>query len=178
MQAIWGLNLLLDWPDPVAGREQYFDLGLGRLSTHRLARNARCAFDHRTYSLVPLGLGIDDLTVEQTFAAAERRLRTPVTLKLQHRVLVTRVRCSHCRAAREPYRVADALPDRETRCDCGAEMEPVAPDLLDRFGRLEAAGFMQRTWAEIGLPPADVVVASDGAQELHLLLEKGNQPHG
>jgi adenylyltransferase/sulfurtransferase len=177
IQSIWGLNLLLGWPDAVAGRELYFDLGHGRLSTHRLTRNARCVFDHRTYSLVPLGLGVDDMTVEQTFAAAESRLNASVTLTLQHRDLVTRLRCPTCAAERQPYRIVEVIAEPDATCACGAAMEPVASDLLDRFGRAEAAGFTQRTWAEIGLPPADVVVASDGEQELHLLLS-GNQAHG
>jgi hypothetical protein len=49
-------------------------------------------------------------------------------------------------------------------------MHPATNELLDRFGRLEAKPFLDRTWREIGLPPADVVIATNGNRELHILL--------
>jgi hypothetical protein len=60
----------------------------------------------------------------------------------------------------------------EARCGCGPTMQPAAPGLLDRFTKPEATAFLDRTWAELGLPEEDVVTASslDGARAIHLLL--------
>lgn len=49
--------------------------------------------------------------------------------------------------------------------------DPRGGGSLDRFGRDEAAPFMSRTWAELGIPPADVVVATRNGSQLHLLLD-------
>lgn len=174
MQAIWVLNLLLGQPDEIAGAEVYFDLGRRLLSTHRLTRNPRCLFDHQTWNLDPIGSGSGNATVAQTFAFAERTLGEQVALQLLRRAIVTQACCPHCGAETHPYRVTEAIDTADLLCNCGTEMHPVSANMLDRFGRSEADPFLDRTWAEIGLPTTDVVVAAGGGRELHLLLSEPN----
>jgi molybdopterin/thiamine biosynthesis adenylyltransferase len=170
MQALWGLTVLLGGADEVAGREVYFDLGRQRLTGHRLRPNPRCRLEHRTWRLTPLGSGRGALSVAETFAFAEAALDGDVTLQLTGRSIVTSVRCPECHAEKPINRAADAIGRREVLCGCGGQMHPAATDLLDRFSRLEAGPFLHHTWNDLGLPPADVVVAARGAEELYLLL--------
>jgi molybdopterin/thiamine biosynthesis adenylyltransferase len=170
MQALWSLKLLLNQADDIAATEMYFDLGRRQLSTHRLVRNPRCLLDHRTWTLVPLPEGSYYETVDATFRFAEQALGTDVSLQAPRRVIATRLKCPGCGSETFPCRALDAIEAFEPVCACGVEMHPAAAGLIGRFGRAEAGPFLDRTWAEIGLPPAEVVVATGGGRQLHMLL--------
>ena len=172
LQAIWALRILLGRGDEVFGREVYFDLDSHRMSAHKLVRSARCLTDHRRYELSPVGSGIAATTVEQTFEFAEARLPGDgdVTLHLQSRTLIARLRCPYCGAEKHPYRMADQLARSEAACECGKEMQPAAADLLESFGRHQAREILGRSWASLGMPAEDVLVAVRGERELALLM--------
>ena len=170
MQAIWGVRVLRGQNDESASTEMYFDVGRRHMSSHRLRRNPRCLLDHQSWPLTPLGSDPAGTTVAQTFAFAEARVGGEIVLQLPQRSIVTAARCPQCGAEVRPYRVLDSLAIGEVHCVCGHEMHPATNELLDRFGRLEAKPFLDRTWREIGLPPADVVIAANGTRELHILL--------
>lgn len=170
IQVVWGMKMILGFGDEVGGREMYVDLDHNVLSLHSLGRNPRCLFDHHTFSLTPYGRGVGEVTVAETFAAAEERLGRNVTLRLHRRSIVMKVRCPNCNEVLKPYRVFETMTIEEATCACGATMQPVALGLLKRFGRKEAAGFLNRTWAQIGLPPRDVITATNGEAEIHWLL--------
>lgn len=173
LQALWGLKALLGQAAAVAGMEAYFDLGRHVLSTHRLKRNPRCLLDHRTWRLTPLNSDASRLSVADTFAIAEAVLGEGVALHVGQRPIVTRTRCPRCGAEAQPYRVVDRVS--AVRCACGSDVRLDASSLIHRFGRPEAAPFLERTWAEIGLPAADVVVATAGPSELHMLLSESGR---
>jgi len=166
LAALWVLRVLLGRGGEVLGREVYFDLDGCRMGAHRLARNTRCLADHRRYELLPIGAGS---TVEQTFRAAETRLagHGGVSLYLQSRTLVARLRCARCGAERRPWRIAGGV---ETVCVCGGAMSSTATDLVERLCRREAKEILDKSWAELGLPAEDVIVAVRGDRELALLL--------
>jgi molybdopterin/thiamine biosynthesis adenylyltransferase len=170
MQATRGIEILNGHAAAIASTETYFDMGRQQMSGHRLQRNPRCLLDHRQWPLTSLGTDAARTTVAETFAFAEAALGGEIALQLPHRSIVTTVRCPECWAADRPYRALDSLPAAGLHCACGHEMHPAAPDLLDRFSRSDASAFLDRTWREIGLPPADVVVAAHGNHELHILL--------
>ena len=161
---------MLDRAEEVAGREVYFDLGRRILSTHRLRRNPRCLLDHQNWHLTPLGTRSRRATVAETFKFAEDVLGEEVALQLPRRVIVTKIRCPQCASEKHPYRVLEGIDAGYAHCNCGSEMVPISTDVLDRFGRTEAVRFLDRTWAELGLPAADVVVATAGTVDLPLLL--------
>jgi molybdopterin/thiamine biosynthesis adenylyltransferase len=174
MQLVWGLDVLLGHAQQAAGRETYFDLGCQRLSTHRLNRNPKCLLDHRTWPLTSLQSDPKGATVARTFEFAEAALEDEVTLQLLRRPIVTSIRCPHCGRERTPYRVLDAIEAEATCGNCGGKMHLTAMDLLERFGRAEARPFLDRTWEEIGIPPADVVIARTCSKELHILLSESD----
>lgn len=170
LQAVWGLTVLLGRAEEVAGKEVYFDLGRRMLSTQRLRRNPRCLLDHQSWHLTPLGKRSRHATVAETFKFAEDVLGEDVVLQLPRRAIVTNIRCPQCAREKHPLRVLESVDAAYAHCECGSEMVPVSTDVLDRFGRPEAGRFLDRTWADLGLPAADVVVATAGAVNLPLLL--------
>jgi adenylyltransferase/sulfurtransferase len=167
--AVWSLRTLLGRGGEVLGREVYFDLDGCRMGVHRLARNACCLADHRRYELLPVGA---ESTVGQAFQAAETLLAGPgeVSLYLQSRTLVARLRCALCGAEKRPWRVAGGSGSTETACVCGEEMQPTAADLVECLRRDEVEEILSKRWAELGLPAEDVIVAVRGDRELALLL--------
>ena len=169
-QVVRGLKMLLGRRAEVSGREMYVDLDRGICSLHSLERNPHCLFDHRVLALTPFGRGAGEVTVEEMFAAAEKRLGREVRLRLHRRSIVTEARCPDCGAVKRPNRIFEAMRMEEATCECGATMQPVAIGLLSRFGRAEAAEFLDHNWAEMGLPPRDVVTASSGEAEVHFVL--------
>jgi adenylyltransferase/sulfurtransferase len=172
IQAMWALKFLLDRGDEVAGKEVYFDLDRGVMTSHELAPNSRCVLDHRAYSLMPLGRRSLELTVGQTFDFADELLAGSgtLTLSLPSRSLVARLHCSGCGAVRVVARVPERVSAQDAVCACGVAMRPDAMDVMDSFHRGQARDFLPRTWSGIGLPAEDVVVASRGLDEVALLL--------
>jgi molybdopterin/thiamine biosynthesis adenylyltransferase len=173
--AVWGLTVLLDRTEEVAGQEMYFDLGRRISSTHKLRHNPRCLLDHQRWHLTPLGNRSRHATVAATFRFAEDVLGDGVVLQVPHRAIVTTLTCPQCLQEKHPYRVLEQMDASYTQCDCGSVMVPRPTDALDRFGRSEAEAFLDRTWAELGLPSADVVVATAGAIDLPLLLAESTE---
>jgi adenylyltransferase/sulfurtransferase len=169
MQAIRGVEVLLGHCEEI-GTETYFDVGRQQISRHRLTRNPRCLLDHQRWPLTGLGSDSTRTTVAQTFAFAEAVLDGEIAIQLPHRSLVTAVRCPQCWTEERPYRVLDSLPTAGLHCSCGHQMHPAPTNLLDRFSRSEAKPFLDRTWRELGLPQADVVIAANGHREMHILL--------
>jgi hypothetical protein len=165
----WAIELLLGRGAEVAGREAYFDLFRTVMRSHRLPVNPDCGLDHRAYPLTPIGRPVEEVSVASTFATAETALGPGVTLRLHRRRLVTLLRCPTCDETRYPYRVLDALTAEEARCRQGHGMEPLAFGMQDRLDRHDLASAMGRTWAQLGLPPEDVVTARRGEKEVHLL---------
>jgi len=171
IQVIWGLKLLTGQGKGFIGRELYLDLDSNVLSVHRIKRNSACLFDHQVFSVRPLHHSVQNATLAETFAVAERSLGQEGSLGLHRRSLVTEIRCPDCSAVRRPYRILQAMTEAEATCECGSVMQPVASALLDRFARQHAVGFLHKTWSEIGLRPHDILSFSNGHQEIHLACE-------
>jgi hypothetical protein len=169
LQVHWAVEMLLGRMDGVAGSEAYVDLGGCALRRHRLVRNPSCLFDHRRFEPVePLGAAAGGITVAETLREASLWLKGDVQLRLWRDAIATRLQCPQCGAARPVFRLLGALRPEETRCDCGGEMLPPATGLLGRFGIEEAEPFVDRTWAELGLPERDVVAARSDGREIYL----------
>jgi len=163
----WGLRMLLGGADTVAGRELLMDLDQDTFSVRKLPRNPRCLADHRAFSPVPAARG----TVGQTFRDAAESAGAPLVLEIQRRGVACAIRCPECAQERQPYKLLDAIAPSAGACDCGGVMQPVAGQVLDCFGIEQAGPFLSRTWDELGLPAADVVVARGpkGAVDLCLM---------
>jgi hypothetical protein len=113
----------------------------------------------------------DSFTVAQTFREAEVRLAAgSVILELHRFSLVVEIHCLSCGAVRRPCRILEAMSAAEAACPCGAVMQPRAGGLIQRFGKREAAGFLESTWAGMRLPTRDVITARAESSELHFVL--------
>jgi molybdopterin/thiamine biosynthesis adenylyltransferase len=165
---VWTLKQLLGRSDAL-GRELYLDLDEPRLSTHALKRNPRCVSDHRAFPR-PYQEGRLHESVEETFSRAEAILGGAVRLELQGRSLARRLRCAACHSEKRPYRVLESMTAVRVSCACGGLMEPLASDLLDRFDREDAGEFVEKTWARLGLPRDDIVLAAREDRCLTFLL--------
>jgi molybdopterin/thiamine biosynthesis adenylyltransferase len=170
VQVLWGLKILLGRGAEVVSRELYLDLDRNTLTPHTLKRNPTCVFDHCIFPLTPFGRSVREVTLGETFAAAEETMGEGITLYLHRRALVTAVRCPQCAAVRKPYRLLEVLTVAETECACGAVMQPIATDISDHFRRNSVAPFLHKTWSEIGLPAQDVLTVTNGEREVHWLL--------
>jgi hypothetical protein len=168
-QVIWGLKILLGHGQEVIGRELQLDLALPRLTTHTLARNNACLFDHRPFAYTALGRSVAEVTVAETFEQAEAQLGGSVMLHLHRRSLVTELGCPACGRRWRPLRLLDATGPAEGRCSCGALVQPSADGLCDRLRRDDVHDCAGLSWAELGLPDQDVVTASAGGREVHFL---------
>jgi len=122
------------------------------------------------YDLIRLGSDVHQATIEYTFAMAEKSLGEGVTLRLLNRTIVTRLVCFRCGAEAKPCRLLETLDADDAVCHCGGELAPSPSGLLEKFDRTQSAEFLSRTWAQTGMPDADVVVASNGSRELPFLI--------
>jgi hypothetical protein len=168
-QVTWAIEFLLGRGAGGGAREMIFDLRLGAMTSHRLSRNADCLLEHRALCLTPIGGPVEAVSVASVLRLAEARLGPGVTLHLNRRRLVTELRCSVCGAASHPHRLLEAMTEDEARCPEGHIMEPLAFGLRDRLDRHALGPVMGRTWHALGLPPEDVVTATRGGAEIHLL---------
>lgn len=169
IQLIWGQKILFDRAAEVVGQELYLDLERKLMTQHKIRRNAACVMDHDLV-LRPFQEADRASTVGQAFAAAEAQLGGEVSLELHRNALVTELRCPRCALVRSPYCTVQSIPKEEATCTCGAFMQPVATSLVECFGREEAVPFLDRTWAEIGLPPEDIITVRTGTKAIEWLL--------
>ena len=160
----WGLRMLLG--ADVAGRELLMDLDHNSFSMRGLPRNPRCLADHRAFQCAAAVRG----TIQQTFKEAAGALGGPVELALQRRGIACVIRCPDCGREQRPYKILSAISPAEGACICGGVMQPVAGHVLDRFTLEQATPFLSRTWDDLGLPAADVVVARGPNGEVDLCL--------
>jgi len=170
-QFVWGMKILLGKGQDLVGNEVSFDLELSRMTTQKLPANPRCVLDHRALPLTRLHRSADDITVGETMEKAAHLLSAAPALELLRNSLVTELRCPGCGATRHPNRVLAAMKQSDAVCSCGSTAVPSAAGLRDRFSQEDAADFLDKTWAELGLPPRDVITASAGEKEVHLLLD-------
>jgi hypothetical protein len=164
--ALWVLRFLLEERPEIAGHEMYLDLDRPALTQHRLPRREGCLFDHRPFELTPLGRAAE-VTLGATFGAGEAALGGEVRLGLERRSFAGAMQCPRCGRRAPAGLMIESLP----ACECGGEMLPAAGTLTDSLDAESAAGFLDRTWTEVGLPASDVVVASRGGNERHFLIE-------
>jgi hypothetical protein len=104
--------------------------------------------------------------------AAEELGEPSETLILHNRPLVVGEECRACGKTTELVCLAEVHDEAGLRCACGG---PPPLVLTDRLSREQAQRIADRKWADLGLPPADVVTAAAGCKQAHYVV---NQPSG
>jgi len=94
----------------------------------------------------------------------------PVTLQFHDRELITRLRCPGCANHLEPFKLAEVIQEEELICSCGATRRAGGLDRVRSFTREQARPFLERTCGELGLPNSDVVSATNGSENVDILI--------
>lgn len=164
--AVVATRVLLGRANELLGRQLVVECsGLPRTTVLALPRNPRCLLGHQR--LAPLHVVCGD-RVDDLLAVAEQDLGSVEWLQLHGRRLVQGLACVRCAARHDVTRVPEACSDADLRCSCGAELHPGV--ITNTLGVDEARRIGPRTWAELGMPMADVVTAAGNAGEAHYIV--------
>jgi adenylyltransferase/sulfurtransferase len=166
-QAIVACRVLLGRAGEFVGRQLVVECDTApRLRMLGLTPNPRCLLGHER--LAPLRVVAGE-QIGELLAAAAAELGTPAeSLGLHGRVLAVGLICPQCATRRDVVRVAEAVSDAEAICVCGVEMMPER--LLSDVSAEQAQAWSERTWADFGMPAADVVTARAGGVEAHFVV--------
>jgi len=173
IQSLAAIDFLLARTEPsVAGNEISVEFSHHPYSMRvcQLRRNRHCLFDHQRFRLVAAEDDLATLTVGRLFDIAEKQLGVPVTLQFHDRELITRLRCPGCTNHLEPFKLAEVIQEEELICSCGATRRAGGLDRVRSFTREQARPFLERTCGELGLPNSDVVSATNGSENVDILI--------
>jgi adenylyltransferase/sulfurtransferase len=173
IQSLVAIDFLLARTEPsVAGNEIAVDFSRHPYSmrVYQLRRNRHCLFAHQRFRLVAAGDDSANLTVGRLFGIAEKLLGVPVTLQFHGRELITRLRCPGCANHLEPFKLAEVIQEEELICSCGATRRAGGLDRLRSFTREQSRPFLERTCGELGFPNNDVVSATNGSENVDILV--------
>lgn len=125
-------------------------------------RRSEC-FSHVTYEPVEkLGASAERTQVGELLRAVRDRLGQGAVLEFNQEI-VGSLECAGCGRSEAVFRTLGLVGEKEARCPhCGAERDPV---LLHGVAGDEP--FLDRTFAEIGIPPFDIVVGRKGLEQAY-----------
>ncbi len=165
LQVLEGLRRLLGHVPGELSREILVDLDAGEMRKVALRRNARCAHT-RLDDLTVLGAR-EAVTVGQTFRAG-----SATVLRLHGRRFISAVPCVGCGRETPVGRVDTAVRPETLRCaGCGRLLTPTPLSLHDVVTAETARSFLDRNWAEAGLPAGDVIAAEGARGTRHFVLD-------
>jgi adenylyltransferase/sulfurtransferase len=129
-------------------------------------RKPDCMGHERCGRLEPLGAGVADVKVGQLLARARAEVGPEAVIRLS-RDVIARLICPACGRSDERFAALGKVTEAEAKCpQCG---QPRAPEMLMTVG-LDGA-LDDRTFAEIGVPPFDVVTAEAGDRAVSYLFD-------
>ncbi len=119
--------------------------------------NNEC-YSHETADrVVPLPVKSADMRVSELLSRARAELGPETVLELGRDIL-TALRCPFCNKTEPFYQSLGKVPNSAATCpDCGRRREAVTAFTIDG-----TQDFLDRTFAEIGVPPFDIVWARNG----------------
>ncbi|HEO70894.1 MAG TPA: ThiF family adenylyltransferase, partial [Candidatus Hydrogenedentes bacterium] len=127
-------------------------------------RKEECYSHDRYASLTPLDRSVGDIAVGELVVESRKHLGAEAALELNTDVLAY-LTCRACNVRWPVFRSLGKVSEREGRCrHCGAACEV---DMLSTVYGDE--DFLERTLADIGVPPYDVVTAWAGDERIHWL---------
>ena len=172
VQVSEAMKLLHDRRDlPHLAGEGFFFNGL----THdsyivRYDRKEDC-LSHDTYERVErLDRSVADATLGEMLDLGRRQVHDEAVLDLEEELVVALV-CDPCSKRTEVHRVLGRVSPEQAKCPaCGKLMRPELTHTIE-----PGCGFLDRTFAEIGVPPYDVVTARYGLDRRHYLFAADRQ---
>jgi len=121
-------------------------------------------FSHETYGRVePLGRGVAGTKAGEIVADIERRLGRGAVVEF-NREIVASMDCLRCGTSTPVFKALGKMTERDALCPaCG---EPRDPQILHSLNGDEP--FLDKSLAEIGIPPFDIIVGRKGTDEIYL----------
>lgn len=120
--------------------------------------------------VVPLNLGVKDVTLGELLERAETRLGKGATLELS-RDVITHLTCPVCERVERAGVVLGALREAAARCaDCGTHRVVEFSGVIVKDGELD----LSLTPADIGVPPFDIIIARQGLENQEAWLFDGD----
>jgi adenylyltransferase/sulfurtransferase len=173
-ETLWAIRVLLGRPGEFANTQLLIDCdGVPRVRAVSLTRKRDCLVDHGHLDLLPCAEGDTDDTVARLLERAAEDLGEPIEALIFHdRRLVVGEACRECGKTDERVCLAEIHGDEGPRCACG---EPAPLALTDRLSREQAQRIAGQNWADLGLPPSDVVTAMAGGKKAHYLVNRPSQ---
>ena len=119
--------------------------------------NEECYSHETAERVVPLPSGTADMRVSELLSRARADLGPDAVLELGRDIL-TALRCPFCNKTEAFYQSLGKVRNSVATCpDCGRRREAVTAFTVDG-----SQDFLDRTFAEIGVPPFDIVWARNG----------------
>jgi len=144
----------------LTGEGLHLDGLYGQVSRVTYPRRGDCAGHEDLGPIVPLGLGVADVTVGALLSRAEAALGPGAVLELSRDVIV-RLHCPACGTSTPGGAVLGAVRESQAACPrCGAHRALDLASSIGRDGHVDLA----LTPAELGVPPFDVIVARQGLE--------------
>jgi molybdopterin/thiamine biosynthesis adenylyltransferase len=171
MQVQEAIKILHGQP-ALLGEGMHLDGFHGLAERVRYPRRDDC-FGHEDLGEIrPLGVGARDVTIGALLERAEEACGEGASLEWS-RDLVGALVCPDCDGRETPGRPLGAIGEREAACPaCGAHR---VVEVLSSVDRGTAIG-LDRTPADLGVPPWDVLVARRGLDAFEAWLLDGDEP--
>jgi adenylyltransferase/sulfurtransferase len=162
---------LLHGQPALVGAGLHIDGMWNEVSRVSYPRREECAGHETSGPIEALGLGVRDASFRNLLARAEAELGTGAVIDLS-RDVVTGLTCPDCGAHETAGAAVGAIGEREARCAaCGVHR------VVEIISSVDAGGgtvSLDRTPADVGVPPFDVVVARRGIEEQRAWLFDGD----
>ncbi|MCH8829473.1 MAG: ThiF family adenylyltransferase [Planctomycetes bacterium] len=125
-------------------------------------------YSHETLAeLHPLGRSTAEMTVGELLKCADDALGTGSVIELNRDVL-RELECPDCGNREELLTSLGRVPEDRTHCpNCETLRIPHVLNQLDG-----ECGLLQRTVADVGVPPFDILTARNGSEEIAFLFDK------
>lgn len=124
-------------------------------------RREDCPAHDSFATVVPLGLGVNDITLGELLDRAEAKLGEGATLELS-RDVITGLTCPVCNKNERAGMVLGALRETAARCHvCATHRVVEFSGIVVRDGKID----LSLTPAELGIPPLDIIVARQGLEK-------------
>jgi len=143
----------------------------GESSRVKYPRKEDCPGHEKLPTVEPLGVGVGGVKLGDLLARAERELGAGASIDLS-RDVITRLSCPDCGEAQPGGAVLGAVRERDARCPrCGTHrVVEIAASITRDDTNLDLGA----TFADLGIPPFDVVVARQGVDDARAWLFSGD----
>jgi molybdopterin/thiamine biosynthesis adenylyltransferase len=144
----------------LVGEGLHVDGLFGQVSRVAYPRRPDCPGHEDLGAIIPLGLGVADITLGALLDRAEAAVGPGASLDLSRDVIVA-WSCSSCGATAPGRAVLGTVRESQAACPrCGAHRALEIASSISRDGLVD----LTLTPAELGLPPFDIIIARQGME--------------